>query len=177
DNVTETFDTGFSVTGFTESPAQTWTRTLGGSLYTFTENDGRLVKTAATNTYANWLITNSPATGFVTDTDNDGVANGLENVLGTNPNIYSAGLTDVTSTTSTATYKHTLNPTVASDVSYSYEWSTDLVEWKATTETNTAGTTATITPSAPASGVVTVTTAITSGPAAKLFTRIKASQP
>ena len=62
-------------------------------------------------------------------------------------------------------------------MTYSYEWSTDLAEWKASTETNTGLTTATITPSAPAAGVVTVTTAITSGPAAKLFTRIKATQP
>ena len=76
-----------------------------------------------------------------------------------------------------ATFKHTLNPTLASDVSYTYEWSTDLAEWKTSGATNTGGTTATITPSAQASGVVTVTTAITSGPAAKLFTRIKATQP
>ncbi len=177
-NVTETFDTNFAVTGFTESPAGTWKKTVSPSLYTFTESDGRLVKTAApTNTYSSWIAANPPATGFVTDSDNDGVANGVENVLGTNPNTYSAGLTNVSSTASTATYKHTLNPTIASDVSYSYEWSTDLVEWKASTQTNTGGTTAIITPSSPASGVVTVTTTITSGPAAKLFTRIKTTQP
>ncbi|MEY3895196.1 MAG: hypothetical protein RLZZ214_715, partial [Verrucomicrobiota bacterium] len=112
DNVAETFDTNFTVTGFTESPAGTWKKTVSPSTYTFTESDGRLVKSAApTNTYANWLTTNSPATGFITDSDNDGVANGVENVLGTNPNVYSAGLTDVSATASTATYKHTLNPT------------------------------------------------------------------
>lgn len=178
DNVDETYDDDFTVTGFTESPAGTWKKTQGGSTYTFTEGDGLMVKTAApTNTYANWLTANPPATGFSTDSDNDGVANGLENVLGTNPNSYTAGLTDVSSTSSTATYKHTLNPTIASDVSYVYEWSTDLVEWKASTQTNTGGTTATITPSAPAAGVVTVTTAVTAGPSAKVFTRIKATQP
>ena len=101
----------------------------------------------------------------------------MEHVLGTDPNVYSAGLTQVSATASSATYKHTLNPTVASDVSHSYEWSTDLVEWKATTESNTGGTTSTITPSAPVSGVVTVTTAITSGPAGKLFTRLKVTKP
>jgi len=128
-------------------------------------------------THANWLTANAPATGFVTDSDNDGVPNGLENVLGTNPNASSAGLTEISATASSATFKHTLNPTIASDVSYTYEWSTDLIEWKASGETNTGTTTATITPSAPVSGVVTVTTAITSGPASKLFTRIKATQP
>ena len=132
---------------------------------------------ASTNTYANWLTANSPATGFISDSDYDGVPNGLENVLGTNPNASSAGLTEVSATASTATFKHTLNPTIASDVTYTYEWSTDLTEWKASGATNTGGTTATITPSAPVSGVVTVTTSITSGPAAKLFTRIKAIQP
>lgn len=177
DNLNETFGTNFTVTGFTESPARTWTTTSGGSLYTFTENDGRLVKSAATNTYANWLTANSPATGFSTDSDVDGVPNGVENVLGTNPNGYSAGLTRISATASTATCTHTLNPAVASDVSYAYEWSTDLAEWKAGGQTNTSGTTATITPSAPVSGVVTVTTAITGGPAAKLFTRIRATLP
>ena len=148
----------------------------GWNLYTFTEGDGKLTLTAGVNTYANWLAANPPATGFNTDTDNDGVPNGVENVLGTDPNVYSAGMTDISSTASSATYQHTLSTTVAGDVSYTYEWSTDLVEWKASGGTNAGTTTATITPSAPASGVVTVVTAITSGPAAKLFTRIKAQQ-
>lgn len=178
-NVEETFDTHFTVTGFTESPAGTWSKTDGGNTYTFTENDGLLVKTAAapTNTYANWLTANAPATGFTTDSDNDGVANAVEHILGTNPNSPSTSLTEVSSTGSTTTYKHTLNPTIASDVNYSYEWTTDLTEWKASGESNTTGTTANITATPPAVGVVTVTTAITSGPAAKLFTRIKVSNP
>jgi autotransporter-associated beta strand protein len=177
-NVTETFDTNFTVNGFTESSTGVWTKTEGANLFTFTESDGRLVKSAPpSNTYATWLAANPPATGFTTDSDNDGVANAVENILGSNPNAYSAGLTNVSSSASSATYKHTLNPTLASDVSYSYEWSTDLTEWKASAASNTGGTSATITPSAPASGVVTVTTAITAGPASKIFTRIKVTQP
>ena len=178
-NVEETFDTHFTVTSFTESPAGTWSKTDGGNTYTFTENDGLLVKTAAapTNTYANWLTTNAPATGFTTDSDNDGVANAVEHILGTNPNSPSTSLTEVSSTGSTTTYKHTLNPTIASDVNYSYEWTTDLMEWKASGESNTTGTTANITATPPAVGVVTVTTYVSSGPAAKLFTRIKVSNP
>ena len=178
DNVAETFDTNFTVTGFTESPAGTWKKTVSPSTYTFTESDGRLVKTAAaTNTYANWLAARPPATGFTTDSDNDGVTNAVENVLGTNPNAYSAGLTEVSSTSTSATYKHTLNPAVASDLTYTYEWSTDLTEWKTSGQTNTGNTSATITPSAHASGVVTVVSAVTSGPSARLFTRIKVTQP
>ncbi len=178
DNVNETYDTNFSVTGFTESPSGTWKKTVGANTFTFTEADGRLVVAAApANTYADWLSSNPPATGFSTDSDHDGVANGVENILGTNPNISSQGLTQISATASSTVYQHTLNPTIASDVSYGYEWSTDLNEWKAGGQTNTGGTTATITPSGPVSGVVTVTTAITSGPGAKLFTRIKTTQP
>ena len=173
----------YALVGITSIPALTftqagslWTAPAGSVIWKFNQTTG-VLSVEAGNTYATWLSTNPPATGFSTDTDNDGVPNGVENVLGTSPNASSAGLTQVTASASTAIFKHTLNPTLASDVSYTYEWSTDLVEWKATTESNAGGTTATITPSAPASGVVTVTTAITSGPAAKLFTRIKATQP
>jgi autotransporter-associated beta strand protein len=177
DNVDEVYGDLFTVSGFTESPAGTWKKTDGGSVYTFTEGNGTLAKSAASSTYADWLTANPPASGFSSDSDNDGVPNALEHVLGSNPNAFSGGLNNLSSTASSATYTHTLNPTLASDMSYVYEWSTDLTEWKSSGVANTAGTTATIAPSAPVSGVVTVTTTITSGPASKLFTRIKASQP
>lgn len=132
---------------------------------------------ASTSTsYANWLTTNAPATGFLTDSDNDGLPNGIENVLGGNPNIYNAGLTGISSTPTSATFKHKLNPTLASDVTYGYEWSTDLVNWHTSGGTNTGGTSATITPSSPdANQVVTVVITITVGPAAMLFGRLKAT--
>jgi fibronectin-binding autotransporter adhesin len=138
---------------------------------------GKIQVGPASNTYANWLIANSPATGFTTDTDKDGVPNGVENVLGTNPNTSSAGLTQISATTTSVTYQHTLNPTIASDVSYSYQWSSDLIEWKASGVANTAGTMGTIAPSTPVAGVVTVVTTQTGTPSSKLFTRIKAGNP
>jgi autotransporter-associated beta strand protein len=128
------------------------------------------------STYASWLTANAPATGFVTDTDSDGIPNGVENVMGTNPNAFNQGLTEVSSTANSVTFKHKLNPSIASDVTYGYRWSTDLTEWKASTETNTGGTTATISASAPVSGVVTVTITITGGPTAKLFGQLVATQ-
>ncbi len=138
---------------------------------------GKIQVGAASNTYANWLTSNSPATGFSTDTDNDGVPNGLENVLGSNPNTYSAGLTQVSATANSVTYQHTLNPTIASDVTYIYQWSSDLTEWKASGVANTAGTIGTIVASAPVANVVTVTTTRSGTASSKLFTRIKAENP
>jgi autotransporter-associated beta strand protein len=177
-NVGETYGPNFTVTGFTPGASGTWTKTEGGRLFTFTQSNGRLVVTPALgNTYASWLTANAPATGFITDSDFDGVPNGVEHVLGSNPNTSSAGLTNVSATASSATFAHSLNPSLATDVSYSYEWSSDLVEWKASGIANTAGAIATIAPSTPVSGVVTVTTTLTSGTATKLFTRIKASNP
>ena len=139
-----------------------------------TLNGSGFLVSAGGNTYADWLALNGPATGFTTDSDNDGLSNGVENVLGSNPNTYNAGLTEVSATPTSVVFKHTLNPAVASDVSYSYQWSTDMVEWKATGQTNTGGTTATIAASAPVLGVVTVTITITGGPSAKLFGRLVA---
>jgi hypothetical protein len=60
-------------------------------------------------------------------------------------------------------------------VTASYEWSTDLIEWKSSGQTNTGGTTATITVSPPVADVVTVTMTVTSGPATKLFGRLAAT--
>lgn len=81
DNLDETFGDNFSVAGFTEGPAGTWTRTVFPSTYTFTENNGRLVKTAATATpFEDWMSTHFP--GLATpdnlpgaDPDGDGVNN------------------------------------------------------------------------------------------------------
>lgn len=178
-SLAETYGSTFTVTGFTETPADSgiWKKTVGSDAYTFTEANGLLTRSVATNTYADWLAANSPATGFSTDSDSDGVSNAVENILGTDPNVSTPGLTEISATSNSATFKHTLNPTVATDLSYTYEWSTDLIEWKTSGIANTGGTIATITPSSPVSGVVTVVTSLSSGSSSRLFTRIKATQP
>lgn len=138
---------------------------------------GNVLKLIPNPPYSDWLLANPPATGFITDSDNDGVPNGVENVLGTNPNISTAGLTQVSATAGSATFTHTLNPTVAGDVAFSYQWSTDLVEWKASAVPNTGGTVVIITATSPVAGVVTVTGNVTGLPAtAKLFLRLEANQ-
>ncbi|TAE73440.1 MAG: hypothetical protein EAZ65_00525 [Verrucomicrobia bacterium] len=179
ENLNETYGTNFTVTGFAETAAESgiWEKSEGANLYTFTESTGVLTRSAATNNYASWLAANAPATGFDTDSDQDGVPNGVEHVLGSDPNSFSTGLSQVSSGNSSISYQHALNPNIASDVAYSYEWSTDLSQWLDSGTTNSAGITATITPSTPVSGVVAVTTSITAGSASKLFTRIRATQP
>ncbi len=120
--------------------------------------------------------------GFTQDADNDSIANGVENVLGTNPTTSSAGLVQISATTTSVTFRHSLTNTPASDVSYSYEWSSDLTSWFPSGGTNGSGTTATIASTtlvdniAPANDEIQVTITITSGPASKLFGRIKTNK-
>jgi hypothetical protein len=113
---------------------------------------------------------------FGDDPDGDGLANGLENIFGSNPNAANAGIYDSSSTANTFTFKHPLNPTVASDISYAYMWSTDLDEWEISGEANSGATTAEISASVPdVEGAVTVTIAITEGDSAILFGRLEAT--
>jgi autotransporter-associated beta strand protein len=159
-----------SVLSGAANPSDTYFEPTGTGTLTVTGPGGG-------NSYADWLTANSPATGFTTDTDNDGIPNGVENVLGSNPNAASVGLTQVSATANSVTFQHTLNPTLASDVTYVYQWSSDLTEWFASGVANTAGTIGTIVASAPESGVVTVTTTTSGTASAKMFTRIKADNP
>ncbi len=137
------------------------------------------------STYASYIAAfpaAAGAPGFTQDADNDGIANGVENVLGTNPTTNSAGLVQVSATATSVTFRHSLTNTPASDVSYSYEWSADLTNWFASGGTNGSGTTATIAATtlvdnvAPATDEIQVVITITAGPASKLFGRIKTNK-
>lgn len=142
------------------------------------ENVG--VKLAPPTDLAAWMsgFTFAPGadTSATGDADNDGISNLVENVFGTAPNAATSGLTQIGGTGTSVTFKHTLNATLASDVTYSYQWSTDLSEWKSSGQPNTGGTTTTITAGPPVSGVVTVTASVTTGTASKLFVRLIANQ-
>ncbi|MES2920380.1 MAG: autotransporter-associated beta strand repeat-containing protein, partial [Verrucomicrobiota bacterium] len=142
---------------------------------------GKLLVTPA-NTFATWMGgfsfaafpgANLTANG---DTDGDGIKNLLEQVFGTAPNAATTGLTQVGGTASSLTFKHPLNASLASDVTYSYQWSSNLAEWRSSGQANTGGTTATIVAGAPVAGEVTVTTTISAGPAIKVFVRVVANQ-
>ena len=111
-------------------------------------------------------------TGFADDPDGDGLANGLENLLGTDPGKWNGGLTAVHAAGSCLSFQHpqSLNP--ASDISGAYEWSTSLTAWHPSGAT-AGGTTVTITPVA---GTTTVTVTAGGAVTAALFVRLKASQ-
>lgn len=69
--------------------------------------------------------------GFDDDADSDGIANGIENVFGTDPSTSSSGVSFLGKLDNFLVFDHPLSATVASDIGYEYIWSTDLLTWHA----------------------------------------------
>ncbi len=137
----------------------------------------------ATNDYASWISGFSVGgqTAANDDFDNDNLDNVVENVLGANPSVYSNGLTQVSATASSFKFRHDQSNTIATDVTKSYQWSTDLVNWAASGAsiggtTATIGTTTITDVAAPSNDVIEVTVTVTAGPATKVFGRLVATK-
>jgi uncharacterized protein YkwD len=137
-------------------------------------------------TYASWIATYpaaSTAPGFTQDADRDGIINGVEQVLGTDPSKPTAGLQPVTLSGSNLKFRHTQTNTLASDTTISYQWSTDLQNWHASGATNSGGVSVTITTTkitdtaAPANDLVEATTTVTAGTTKRLYARLQATKP
>ncbi|MCW1886345.1 fibronectin type III domain-containing protein [Luteolibacter flavescens] len=132
-----------------------------------------------TQGYAAWIAGYNVGalTGFEDDADGDGLSNGLEALLGTNPSTANASaLTQVTSNGTTTSFFHTLASNAISDVAASYEWSPNLTDWYAADGVaGPAGGATVNATTTPAAGGVTVT-ATSSSPMTKAFIRLKASQ-
>lgn len=104
-------------------------------------------------------------TGFNDDADRDGNRNGVENFLGTDPSVFTKGITLNAVSGNTVVFTHPQNASPASDLSApAYLWSTDLETFHADGASNSGGTT-TVTFSAvtntPSTGITTVTATIT----------------
>ncbi|MCP5532618.1 MAG: hypothetical protein H7A49_12620 [Akkermansiaceae bacterium] len=148
--------------------------TAGSSLSV--ENVSVIAFAAPTDDFAAWMGGYTFESGADLtpggDADGDGIANVIEHVLGTAPNAPTTGLFGITGSAGSVSFSHPLNPNLATDVGYSYEWSSDMAEWKGSGETNAGGTTVDIVAGAPVADIVTVDADAVSGPAVRLFVRL-----
>jgi autotransporter-associated beta strand protein len=92
-SLTENFGASFSITGagWSES-ANVWTRTVGSKKYTFSEATGTLTLSSAAS-FTSWIngffpgVSDPAIIGADRDPDKDGIANGVEMVIGGNPQL------------------------------------------------------------------------------------------
>lgn len=138
------------------------------------------------NTFASWIagfdFSAYPGADLSPsgDADNDGLANSVENILGTSPAAASQGLVNVAVGAGTLSFQHTLSATPASDLAVSYEWSLDLATWNSS-GASAGGTTVSfgapvvVTPGPP--DLVEVTATVTGSTPARVFSRIKVVGP
>ena len=140
-----------------------------------------LSKSGGSNTFANWIAT-YPGVGSLTgvgdDADGDGIDNGVENFLGTDPGSFNQGLVAGGVSGNTFTFTHPQNANPASDLVASYHWSKDLATFHANGASD-GSTTVTLTTQAntPAPGTTTVTATVTGIAAGRLFVDLKVTKP
>lgn len=132
------------------------------------------------NTYATW-IAGYPGVGSQTgvndDPDKDGLANGVENYLGTDPTKPGLGLGQLARSGSNLSFQHSINPSPATNLNAVYQWSTDLVDWH-DSGVASGGTMVSFSaiPNTPSAGISTVTASLTGTAQAKLFARLRVTQ-
>lgn len=91
---------------------------------------------AEPNNYTSWIgnpaLAIAPANrDFALDLDGDGLSNGVEAWFGTDPRAFNAGLTDLGTNGTTTTFSHPRNPQAPNDLTGTYEWSANMVDWYA----------------------------------------------
>ncbi len=130
------------------------------------------------NTFATWItqFNVGTKTGPNDDYDGDGIANTLENYMGSNPSMSNTGLNAVSGTAASITFRHSRADAPASEITASYEWSVDLLNWFPSGTgagiTVIIGAPTVITDGSP-NDLVEVTASVPPGSASKLFARLK----
>ncbi|MDA0848535.1 MAG: hypothetical protein O2827_02110 [Verrucomicrobia bacterium] len=133
--------------------------------------------TEVANNFASWATDNGLSgadAAFSADPDGDGIPNGLESFLGTLPGSSSAAMSNIAKTTNGISMSHSRNSDLASDITASYQWSTDLSTWSASGET-VNGTTVTITTDDSVPGTTTATATVSGTEADNVFIKVNVS--
>lgn len=103
-------------------------------------------------------------------------------MLGTDPSKPTTGLQPVTPSGGNLKFRHSQTNTLASDVAFSYQWSTDLLNWQASGTSNASGVIVTITTTkitdttAPANDLIEATATLTAGTTKRIFARLQATK-
>jgi hypothetical protein len=136
----------------------------------------------ANNTFSNWASNYDlgELTGFNDDADGDGMGNGLESYLGTNPGSSNRGAImaelAMDRQNKTFTFRHPLNPSAPNDLVAAYRWSPDLGSFHGD-GVSAGDTTVNFTQSSPdENNWVTVTATITGPMPERFFTHIQVTQ-
>ncbi|YCM46877.1 sialate O-acetylesterase (plasmid) [Verrucomicrobiaceae bacterium 227] len=141
------------------------------------ENGSALIPTLTLTTgaapgYTDWTASypDLDLTDPNADLDLDGISNALESWFGTHPGEWNAGVSTASTDTTTSTFTHPRNPTPPGDVTASYQWSLNLLDWYDSENGPVDGPTAMIVPNTVESTTTVTLTASEVIP--KLFLRV-----
>jgi autotransporter-associated beta strand protein len=144
---------------------------------------------AAAPPYTSWaaaynLDAPTGQSDFATDSENDGIPNGLEWILGGNPRLPDkAQLPQVSMEGANLVFTFTRNPASRSTSMLHAEFGSDLIGWKASSVgvissgPDVAGVSVTVTPNSDAPDTIQVNVPSSNAAGGKLFIRLKATMP